>query len=349
MAGGLSGLYGVVPNPPFTCPGANCTFPVTTTLGICSVCEDVTAQTQATCNNNETAGEMASGIYNYCVYDLPGGSEFNATATFSPHTGFVTPTMNISVNESSSTYTNIVTLGLIRFDTNSSQSAGPSAEWQSTMAAYQCSLELCAYAFENWTYASGVLVPGSTLYSPLNHTAGEEVVYTMSLLDYQALDPDFPDANATTYSINNLDKNGLLQNFEVLFGTDYIADSLYQSSTNITASLDDFATGMTYNMMSGPNATLALGLALENMTYIHVRWPWLTLCVSMVVFSAFFLVFTIFKTQKAEIRAWKSSLEPLVFADSNMRRHDSAYIDRERVWSEEHKSQRIMSIKEILR
>lgn len=245
---------------------------------------------------------------------------------------------------------------MIWFDTNSSQSSGPGTDWQSTMEAYECSLELCAYAFINWTYNSGVLIPGDTLHSPLNHTAGEEVEFSMDVLSYQVVDPDFPDANSTTYSINDLDLSGLFENFEVLFETDYIAESVYQTSSNLSATFDNFATGMTYNMMSGPNATLALGLALENMTYIHVRWPWLTLCVSMPVLSTLFLAFTIFKTQRAEIQAWKSSLQPLLFADSNMRRHDTGgtldpAVDRDvtRVWSEEHKTQRVMSIQEILR
>lgn len=61
-----------------------------------------------------------------------------------------------------------------------------------------------------------------------------------------------------------------MANIEELFGSNYTVDSLYQARSNIPAALDDFAKGMTYRMMSGPNGTLAYGLVLENMTYIQV-------------------------------------------------------------------------------
>ncbi|KAH8743762.1 hypothetical protein F5883DRAFT_388839, partial [Diaporthe sp. PMI_573] len=45
MFGMMSGLYGKLPLPPFSCPGVNCTYPEVTSLGMCSYCEDVTERT----------------------------------------------------------------------------------------------------------------------------------------------------------------------------------------------------------------------------------------------------------------------------------------------------------------
>lgn len=97
---------------------------------------------------------------------------------------------------------------------------------------------------------------------------------TMVYYGYEALDPAFP-RNSTgnnTYVLNSLDKAGILENLELLFGTSYTADSLYQTRDDVPAALDDLATGLTYGMMSEPDATLARGLALQSMTYIRAPW-----------------------------------------------------------------------------
>lgn len=276
---------------------------------------------------------------------------FTEAASFSPHTGFFSPTMDIQVNNSILTseynYTTLSSMSIIHFETNSSWT-GPTTEWQDTVTAYQCTLELCAWSFSNWSYVSGKLQHGSTTQSQLNHTSGEVETFVMRYYTYEALDPTFPrnSSGNNTYVLNSLDKDGILANIQELFGTNYTAESLYQARDNIPAALDDFATGMTYNMMSGPNATLSYGVVLENMTYIHVQWPWLALCAAMIILSTMFLAVTIAKTQMAEIRPWKSSLAPLIFADPDW--EDGEPVLEVKQWSDAHKYRRISTIKQVL-
>lgn len=96
------------------------------------------------------------------------------------------------------------------------------------------------------------------------------------------------------------------------------------------------ATGITYNMMSRPNATLSLGQVFKTETFIRVHWEWVTLSIITVVSSVVLLTVTIVKTCLAHQRAWKSSLAPLLYADSTM------VIGKNggRGWGEEDKLQR---------
>lgn len=251
--------------------------------------------------------------------------------------------MNITVNETSPTYTTLLDIGIVHFIQNLTSESY--TDWQDTMTAYECSFELCAWSFTNWSYVDGTLVHGSTSQSQLNHTWGDDIYYNETWFYYKALDPDFP--GNETYVLNNFDKDGIVANLEELFTTDYFVNSIYQTSDDVTSGLKDFATGTTYNMMSGPNTTDALGLVLENQTYIHVRWAWLSLSIAMAVLSVLFLAVTIFMTHKAELQAWKSSLKPLVFADSNIKYVGSA--SSEKGWTDEQKLQRVTVIREVLK
>lgn len=83
-----------MPSPPFSCPGANCTFPEVTSLSLCNTCSNVTLETQIDCHNNLTSAQVSSGIVNYCVYTVPSGASFNISVTYSVHSGLSIPTVS---------------------------------------------------------------------------------------------------------------------------------------------------------------------------------------------------------------------------------------------------------------
>lgn len=252
--------------------------------------------------------------------------------------------MNISLTAApvNTSYTDLLDIAFVHFIQN--LTSDNYTAWQATMTAYECSFNLCAWSFSNWSYVNGILQTGRTSQSLLNHTSGEDDPDFESYIHYQTLDPSFP-ANQT-YTILNLDRDSMRSNFEILVETDYFVNSLYESNDDVPTGLDNLATGTTYNMMSGPNATQTLGLVTQYQTYIHVQWPWLSLSVALVVASIVLLAMTIFKTEKANLYAWKSSLEPLIFADSS--RYTSEERDDARAWSQEYRSRRAKTIKEVL-
>lgn len=146
----------------------------------------------------------------------------------------------------------------------------------------------------------------------------------------------------------NFDKNSIGANLEDLLETDYLVNSIYQSNDDVPAGLRNLARGTTYNMMSGPNATQALGLVTQYQTYIYVQWPWLSLSVALVVATVILLAMTIRKTQKAHVHPWKSSLGPLIFADSSRTRTTNNGGDDATRRADEYRSERAMTIKEVL-
>lgn len=246
------------------------------------------------------------------------------------------------VTPANTSYTDLLDIAFVHFVQDAA--SDNFTQWQETMASYECSFDLCAWSFSNWSYTNGILQPGSTIQSLLNHTSGEDSKSWQSYLNYEALDPNFP-ANEN-YTILNFDRGSIRGNFEQLFETNYFVNSLYQMNDDVPTGLDNLATGTTYNMMSGPNATQALGLVTKYQTYIHVQWPWLSLSIALVVVSVILLAMTIYRTRKAHVHPWKSSLGPLIFADSSriaLKGGDDATR-----WADEYRSKRAMTIKEAL-
>lgn len=326
----MSGLCGSVPDPPFSCPGVNCTFPWITTIGICSKCMDVTQQTQVECRN-ESHGWYENRI---CYYRLPGSPGNPVTVNVkSPN-----PTLNISVNppgieitnltevNNQDLITNIMRMGIVRWDRVAEAEAAAGAEgnstsWVDTMTAQECAFSLCPWSFKDWSHSNGILQPGETTQSKFNQP---DARYTLGVPEGLILNvtdsSDLP--GNQTFFLSGIDRGAIMETLDSLWdartggrASNQLWNSLYEANRNISATLEAMATGMTYSMMTGPNATQALGLVFETQTFIHVHWPWLSLAVVTVVAAAAILVFTIIKTRAAHQRAWKSSLVPLLYAD----------------------------------
>ncbi|KAK7702841.1 hypothetical protein SLS64_009452 [Diaporthe eres] len=359
MAGVMSSVYGTLPDPPFSCPGSNCTFPLATSLGVCSSCEDVTARTQVNCNDAILTAGSRNGPYSSCNYTLPGGAEIWAYAYYTSVYGVTTPDLNISLgslirggNAGLDGTPGINSISIVRFDNDDEntdyEDPDQPTKWAETMTAYECKLELCAWSFGDWGMTNGILVNGTTAQSPV---ASDGRVLTSDDFDaagaktsriYTATDPNFPGNG--TFEINPLDQQAMELTLSTIWysggsnnGVPYFWNSAYLAGpTNIPQTLRDMATGITYNMMSGPSATVSRGALLETQTFIRVRWEWLSLSVVTVVGSIALLWITIWKTCEAHQRAWKSSLVPLLYADSTMVPGENGV----RTWGEVDKVQR---------
>lgn len=368
MFGMLSGLYGSLPVPPFSCPNANCTYPVVTSLGVCNSCEDVTERTVADCTIIPWDYGLA-GNYSRCNYTLPGGSIITANNTMSEF-GLNYPTLNTSTNKEPKIYPDDVNssvrnltgmdqlfnMSFVRFD--SAEDLGGmntklnGTDWMKTMTAHECLFRLCAWSFTNWTHNNGALQEGSvaqSLLGPQNETLENwqfQRVPNVNLINYVpfgyvAKEPNFPGNH--TFEVSFEDRRAMVQTFYAMWdrataneAATYFTNSLYLADRNISRTLDAMARGITYKMMSGPNATESLGQVFKTETFIRVHWQWLALTIITVVSSVALLAATIVKTGLAHQRAWKSSLTPLLYADSTMAAGKNGWRD----WGEEDKVQR---------
>lgn len=341
-AAAVSGLFGLSSTPPFTCPGSNCTFPDFQTLGIHpDVCTDVTAQTIKDCDNNCTT-RVTSPLTN-CTYTTPSGLDLYAHSSFGAHSGFTYTSINTTAFAGRTT-SSIMIMGVITFD-NAAALAGTSpvcdTSWQDTLTVYECSLDICAVSYENYSYVDGSLQDGQKRYSRLNRT-----VMVGEMLMYETLDESFP--GNQTYSVNVHDEEAIMQSLLTFFATQYMSESvtnvftsaLYNSG-NVSQSMTNMAEAMSYQLMQGPNNTMAYGNVTETHTYIHVQWPWLSLTFALVIFSGALLLATILITNKAHQLAWKSSLAPLLFADSLLSPVGDGL---GRSWTREHRARRVETI-----
>ena len=232
------------------------------------------------------------------------------------HSGFQHTTLNITVNQTgfSGGFTSLVTIGMIRFAKGDLENGTfEDTSWPDTLAAYEYSYYPCARAYSDWTSVNGTVVPGATQESRLNQTGMGPVV------SYTALEKGFP--INTTYMINMLDLEAMQSALFTVYGSNAKnADSIsftagLYNSPNITRTVENIATGMSYRMLWGPNATAVFGEVFAVQTYMRIHWFWLLLTVALEVCTCLFLVSVIIATSRAGQRAWKSSLAPLLYND----------------------------------
>lgn len=310
--------------PPFSCPGANCTFPDFQTMGICpGVCTDVTAQTIRNCND-DCANRTSSKELTNCTYTTPSGFSLYAYSFFNAHQGWGYSTINTSVSMVADNVTaaSLFAMGLVTFNNSlelaQAETGACDSSWQDTLKAYDCFMDLCAISYENYSYVDGSLQEGTIRTSQLNKT--DMVGYS---LVYETLDKDFP--GNQSYYFNANDAEDILSELQIFFNTKFESEdvtSVFQTalynSGNVSRSLDYAGQAMTYRFMQGPNTTMVYGNVTQTETYIHVQWPWLSLTFVLVILSSILLFATIIITHKAHQLVWKSSLAPLMYADSRL-------------------------------
>jgi hypothetical protein len=94
-------------------------------------------------------------------------------------------------------------------------------------------------------------------------------------------------------------------------GSIFAAEALYNADINETGAAIAFA--MTERVRSATDTTSAIGIAHELNIFIHVRWLWLILPLTLVLASLVFLITSIMLSSRGPIPLWKLSSLPLLF------------------------------------
>ncbi|KAI1435306.1 hypothetical protein GGR50DRAFT_657839 [Xylaria sp. CBS 124048] len=315
----VNGIYDVVKDPPFDCPGSNCGFPNFTTFGVSSECDDVSSSIVKT-KIKDTFEQIWS-------FRTPGNLTMEATMGDDPHNGLYYTHANSTLRSLSFGLGMPVKIAIIRFLGEPYTDQFTWDNWVDTVQAYECTLSLCGRQFTNWNTTNGTLSHGEERIIKLNQT-------TTTFKDdprfrvFTPLDPSDSlgtgDGN-NSYVINyqdsgNMDKI-LVSIFEntdtVLVGNDQIGPTALYSSPDIKATMDNIAKGMSYRMMSGPNMTTIHGEVYTEATYIQVRWPWVALPAALTVASSICLIAVIIMARQARQLIWKSSLMPLLLPEAS--------------------------------
>lgn len=131
------------------------------------------------------------------------------------------------------------------------------------------------------------------------------VEYFMHYFDGAAYKPNSPevDSNPDDMSFNPDDMIFNPDNMQVLYNA---GNATLETVNNTFANL---ATAMTNNMRQ--DGQRAQGLTYKNELYVHVRWAWLTLPITLVFLSITFLTITMIQSANANV--WKSSSLALLY------------------------------------
>ncbi len=174
-------------------------------------------------------------------------------------------------------------------------------QWQDTATAYECNYDACAKAYLGWRFVSGTVMPGKILESQLIATD------VGRLIPFTTLERDFP--GNTTFEINAYDLEVIAEALARIYdhgspSSNKFTAGLY-NSPNLTRTVGNIATGMSYQMLSGPNATTVIGEVFAVQSYMRTHWARLSLAATLEVFTIFFLLLVILATGSARQEAWK--------------------------------------------
>lgn len=87
----------------------------------------------------------------------------------------------------------------------------------------------------------------------------------------------------------------------------------YEYPAGLDLAMSWLATSMTVAFRSFNGAVPVPGQAFNFESYVHVRWAWLTLPITVVVLTAVFLVAAIYRSRQSKTKLWKSSALAMLF------------------------------------
>ena len=300
-----------------TCSSSNCTWPATASLGICSSCQNVTAESGPKCDENDKGVNVENWS---CDYTTPSGISLRATTGPAPGASrFYTmlnatgiPSPLIFGADIGPQFAFLARFGILRIGSpDDTTTALPDSG-----RVDECYLFWCKSTYTpTSTFANG---------SRFFNTSRETLYYDKRFNRHYATLID--EKNTTSYPINVPDVVGTGNMLEKLFTTSLgseltqvsqdesfsIAKLLYKTP-NITSLFDHIALSMTTRLRSGRNTSQVSGQAWHNETYIHVEWAWFALPAVLAVSAITMLGFTAFVSKHRGPGLWRASVLPYMF------------------------------------
>ena len=329
----LNGLYQT--NTPLrpNCDTGFCTYPGFVTLGFCSRCEDVTAQSNQTCRtyrNESSSGQFEDvfkgflKIQNNCTYTAPGGIQFNAghPNNIAGDSERVEIEHDNGMNASKTIEAvfgvdvPVITSLRVRYDGPLVYTHANLSVWEKKPNLTQCAIYLCERQYSN---SDSRRFPKLLKTQPLSPVSYDE---SLSRAGSKYLVPPY---GFTKLAPNNsymlmdylpvwqigVDISKVLRtdtDTSSVLGTDFLAsdDRLSEKMASLATSLTDILRNTNKSIIKVP------GQAFRNEGYIHIRWPYVILPIAIVVLSTALLVATAQSGRSLQPVLWKNSVLPLI-------------------------------------
>ncbi|OJJ87025.1 DUF3176 domain-containing protein [Aspergillus glaucus CBS 516.65] len=282
----FSGLFDGLPPRAFECPTSNCTWSDTysnLSLGVVGQCDNVTKSVDNSCQDFPNTRSTV------CNITTPGGFQFNSLKLHQSAIFRFT-----CLNTTTHTTAPKLDTELTSFAVWRPLVIGDLENFE----VIECRLSLAGYLYSDITVKQNILNIQKEVPIPL------ELVRTPnSKLNYfKPTSDQFPPG---------LYFKLLRQifNAELIYPTGkedgVVPDVL--SKGNLSLITENIARGMTEHIRTGPNSTISNGVAYQNETYIHVKWPWVILPITVVAGAGVFLACSIGLNSRRKAALWKSS------------------------------------------
>lgn len=317
------GLSSGPPGPPFQCASGNCNWPAFASLGICSTCVNVTAETHRRCYSALTDSHNITRLFSvdpeeFWGWRVIGGLSCNYTTPQGLNLwAGVGGSGSIIANSTAKANTNgdapgaeITRIAIVYAEIDSSINDKDSFG----MAVQECSLFWCGRRYAGVRVVDGALQTGDIDILHLEHdTAAKETIRWIYQPIQALFDPTGYDFN-TSITISKDDFGAISRFLTDLFTDDF--NFVYGESA--PRLMDSLASAMSDSMRTSPYGTQLQGTAILSVTFIHVQWGYLSLPVILIICTCALLAWTIITTQKSRsgsssVPLWKSSSLALLF------------------------------------
>ncbi|KEQ71957.1 hypothetical protein M436DRAFT_73700 [Aureobasidium namibiae CBS 147.97] len=311
----LTAIFRGEATPGFECETAECTWPASATLGICSSCVDVTDISKGSCEGDAKSLD--------CLFDVPGFGELGGTAQPGGPMPLINTTTIDGVYDVTPSFYNFSTLVVAN-----------STDWTAKLTA--CELSWCAWTYANASSHGTALDLGAPQQYPLVFTGTwDKTNATSNLDDTQSIcvaTGNYPAALNNTFTISQSKEYFLKYAVKLILKAGYQGADFYTQLTLATSSLDyadttamssNLAAFMT-NALRTQDGMQSIGIAWQSVTFIQVRWAWLTLPAVLVVAAGVLLRMTVLQSQRNNTVLWKTSLLAFLFCSTDVWRTDTS-------------------------
>jgi hypothetical protein len=304
----LTAIFRGEATPGFECETAECTWPASATLGICSSCVDIGGISNGSCVGDSKSLD--------CLFDVPGFGELGGTVQPGGPMPLINTTTMDGVYDTTPSFYNFSTLVVAE-----------STNWTAKLT--RCELSWCAWTYGNATSKGTSLDLGPPQQFPLNFTGTwDKTNATSNLDDTQSVCTavgDYPIILNNTFTISQGKEYFLKYAVRLILKAGYQGADFYTQLTLATSSLDytdtaamssNLAAFMT-NALRTQDGSQSVGTAWESVTFIQVRWAWLILPAVLVLAAGILLFMTVVQSKRYNTVLWKTSLLAFLFCSTN--------------------------------
>jgi hypothetical protein len=296
----------------WTCPSnSSCVWATAATLGVCSSCTNVTAETEKYCPKVQSYSPKV------CDYTTPSNFTLQSISfSASADSNYMT-----RINTTARTTTTTDKGGIMSFATLLLDPSG-------SMDVHECSLSWCAKTFSDVT-AQGSSFSVHVDYYPLNAKSNWIGPFGNPFVIYEA-PSGFPTSLNSTFTVQVTNAMALSNFLVSVLNTGSLIEYAFgQSGFSSTFTLgpaimnnpstpymaDSIATSLTNTLrnLTTDYITHNLGDSAVQIQYIRVRWEWLALPASIVLLGILLLLTTMIESHRNKALVWKCSSLALLF------------------------------------